>query len=71
MLHIPGVAMRENDKTTSPPSAPAVSDEVILKMAKEITVKFIEVGRIAPAGFASSFAEIYRAIERTVRGGKP
>lgn len=44
-----------------------ISDEAIFKVAKEIVVKFIEVGRLTPASFDESFARIYRAIERTVR----
>ncbi|EKD36306.1 MAG: hypothetical protein ACD_75C01558G0001 [uncultured bacterium] len=45
----------------------SVSDEAILKIAKEITVKFIEVGRITPASFATAFAGIYSTIDKTVR----
>lgn len=44
-----------------------VSDESILKIAKEIAVKFIEVGRITPASFDKDFPRIYSAIEATVR----
>jgi hypothetical protein len=62
--------MRDNDRKPSPAAETPMSDEIILKMAKEIAVKFIEVGRISPASFASSFATIYQAIEKTVREGK-
>lgn len=48
-----------NDKT--------VSDETILKISKEIAVKFIEVGRITPATFPATFATIYTTINQTVR----
>jgi hypothetical protein len=48
-----------------------VSDEAILKIAKEISVKFIEMGRITPASFDSTFEKIYTTIERTVRDSKP
>ena len=44
-----------------------ISDEALFKVAKEIVVKFIEVGRLTPASFDESFERIYRAIERTVR----
>lgn len=44
-----------------------ITDEVILKIAKEIAVKFIEVGRITPATFSTEFAGIYSTIEKTVR----
>lgn len=47
--------------------AESVSDESILKIAKEITVKFIEVGRVTPASFAADFKGIYTTIEQTVR----
>lgn len=45
----------------------SVSDESILKIAKEITVKFIEVGRITPGSFAADFRDIHQAIAITVR----
>jgi len=44
-----------------------VTDEAIFKVAKEIVVKFIEVGRLTPASFEENFDRIYKAIERTVR----
>jgi len=40
-----------------------------LQVAKEIVVKFIEVGRISPANFSEHFAEIYGEILSTVSGG--
>ena len=46
----------------------AISDEALFKVAKEIVVKFIEVGRMTPASFEDDFARIYRAVERAVRG---
>jgi hypothetical protein len=47
-----------------------VTDETILKIAKEVTVKFIEVGRVTPSNFSSAFTNIYKTIEITVRGDK-
>jgi len=44
-----------------------VSDEAILKVAKEIVVKFIEIGRLSPANFPETFEGVYRAIRDTVR----
>ena len=43
-----------------------IADEVVLKVAKEIAVKFIEVGRLTPATFETSFAKIYETIKETV-----
>ena len=44
-----------------------VTDETLLKITKEITVKFIEVGRITPASFETTFQNIYSTIATTVR----
>ncbi|MEK6202147.1 MAG: hypothetical protein N2A40_06985 [Desulfobulbaceae bacterium] len=44
-----------------------VSDETLLKVAKEIVIKFIEVGRLTPATFEQTFDSIYNTIKETVR----
>ena len=38
-----------------------------LQVAKEIVVKFIEVGRLTPSSFEETFDRVYKAVERTVR----
>lgn len=43
-------------------------NEQILRASKEIAVKFIEAGRISPAGFPELFKTIYFAVEETVKG---
>ena len=43
-------------------------DEQILRAAKEIAVKFIEMGRLSPNAFSEFFREIYQTIEETVKG---
>lgn len=45
----------------------SVTDETILKIAKEISIKFIEVGRITPVTFEQSFKNIFSAIDTTVK----
>jgi hypothetical protein len=45
----------------------SVSRETILKISKEIAVKFIEVGRITPATFPTTFKTIYSTINQAVR----
>ena len=45
-------------------------DEQILRTAKEIVVKFIETGRVSPAGFRDAFQNIYRSVADTVNEGK-
>ncbi|MDH5297555.1 MAG: hypothetical protein OEV91_00865, partial [Desulfobulbaceae bacterium] len=44
-----------------------VTDEAILKVAKEVVVKFIEVGRLSPANFNEIFQDVYRAVRDAVR----
>lgn len=40
-----------------------------LKAAREITVKFIETGRISPANFADIFPSIYNVILASISSG--
>jgi hypothetical protein len=46
-------------------------EEQVLRASKEIAVKFIEVGRLSPTGFADTFKTIYHSIDETVRGNPP
>ena len=43
-------------------------DEQILRTAKEIVVKFIEAGRVYPTSFHDTFVNVYRTVEKTVKG---
>ena len=43
-------------------------DELILKTTKEIVVKFIELGRLSPSTFDSTFKEMYQTVAETVKG---
>ena len=45
----------------------ASKDDQILRATKEVIVKFIEVGRLSPAGFHESFTSIYNTINETVK----
>lgn len=58
----------------SPEKKPAaettVSEETLLKLSKEIAVKFIEVGRITPANFPEAFKSIHAAIKASVAQDK-
>ncbi len=58
-------------KNTSPGNAETVgkpvADETILKVAKEVVVKFIEVGRLSPANFNETFQDVYRSVRDAVR----
>jgi len=46
----------------------ASMDEQILRATKEIVVKFIETGRVSPAGFHDFFKSVYRTVAEAVRG---
>jgi len=49
------------------PVGKPVPDDVILKVAKEVVVKFIEVGRLSPANFNETFQDVYRSVRDAVR----
>jgi hypothetical protein len=49
------------------PTSRPVSDEAILKVTKEVVVKFIEVGRLIPANFDETFKNIYKTVHDAVR----
>ncbi|MDY0131503.1 MAG: hypothetical protein RBR53_02435 [Desulforegulaceae bacterium] len=46
-------------------------NEQILRAAKEVIVKYIEVGRVSPAAFHENFEKVYRGIFNTVHNIKP
>ncbi|HYA02326.1 MAG TPA: hypothetical protein VEI04_04350 [Syntrophobacteria bacterium] len=41
-------------------------EEKILKVTKEIVVKFIEVGRVSPNQFGGFFQGVFQAVKATV-----
>jgi hypothetical protein len=43
-----------------------IADETLLKVSKEIAIKFIEVGRLTPASFETGFPKIFKTIKETV-----
>jgi len=53
------IRREENDMSSK-------NDEMILKTAKEIVVKFIEVGNISPTSFHDHFRNIYTTVEAAV-----
>jgi len=44
----------------------ASRDENILRVTKEIMVKFIETGRVSPAKFNEMFKNVYNTVKETV-----
>ena len=45
----------------------SISDDTVLKITKEIAVKFIEVGRLTPATFDETFKSIHRTISEAIQ----
>lgn len=41
-------------------------DEMILKIAKEVVIKFIELGRVSPTNFEATFRAVFWAVKKTV-----
>lgn len=61
-------AKQKNKEENIPePASRPVSDEAILKVTKEVVVKFIEVGRLTPANFDETFQNIYKTVHNAVR----
>ncbi len=46
-------------------------EEMILKTAKEVVIKYIEIGRLPLTGFDEAFRNIYKTIREAVRLEKP
>jgi hypothetical protein len=42
-------------------------DELALKVAKEIVIKFIEVGRLSLNSFDEAFTQVHEAVKDTLR----
>ena len=59
--------VKESADPTQPRIPRPVSDDTILKVAKEVVVKFIEVGRLSPANFDETFRDIYRSFRNSIR----
>jgi hypothetical protein len=64
-------AMPAHESPDKKPAAEAtVSEETLLKLSKEIAVKFIEVGRITPATFPEIFKGIHAALKDSITKDK-
>ena len=42
------------------------TDEVLIKVAKEIVIKFIEIGRLGPNTFEENWNSIYETLKKSV-----
>ncbi len=42
-------------------------EETVLKITKEIVIKFIEMGKVTPATFEETFNAVYRAVKNVTQ----
>ena len=61
------MATSKKTQSAPDPAVKTISEEAILKVAKEIVVKFIEVGRLSPSNVGETFQDVYNAVRDTVR----
>jgi hypothetical protein len=52
------------DQSTAKPLTPR--EELVLKVTKEIVVKFIEVGRLSPASFTETFHMVIDTVRQSL-----
>jgi hypothetical protein len=45
-------------------------DEKILRMSKEIVIKFIELGRVSPSNFDQQFRNVFWTLKDTLVGAQ-
>jgi hypothetical protein len=51
----------------NPPAPLTPREELLLKVAKEIVVKFIEVGRVSPSSFAETFRMVIDTLSQSLK----
>ncbi len=49
------------------PFSRPVTDEAILKVTKEIMVKFIEIGRVTPGNFEENYDKVFKTVKQSAQ----
>jgi hypothetical protein len=44
-----------------------ITDEAILKVTKEIVVKFIEIGRVTPGNFEEHYERVFNTVKQSAK----
>ncbi len=44
-----------------------ITDEAILKVTKEIMVKFIEIGRVTPGNFEEHYERVFSTVKQSAK----
>lgn len=65
LLRKGGAAMPRDQDSTGPLTP---REELLVKVAKEIVVKFIEVGRVSPASFADTYKMVIDTLRQSLKG---
>lgn len=55
-----------SEQQKSPYTRP-ITDEAILKVTKEIIVKFIEMGRVTPGSFEEHYERVFNTVKRSAK----
>ena len=53
-------------KSKEPENDMQPDDELILRVSKEIIIKFIELGRVSPTNFEENFKSVFWTLKNTV-----
>ncbi|MCI5150388.1 MAG: hypothetical protein D3916_13550 [Candidatus Electrothrix sp. MAN1_4] len=56
-----------NEQQKKQPYNRPVTDEAILKVTKEIVVKFIESGRVTPGNFEEHYQRIFHTVRQSAK----
>jgi hypothetical protein len=63
------MSQQAKQEPVSSKSNKPVTDELIMKITKEVVIKFIEVGRLSPTKFEETFQDVHRTIRDVAKGG--
>ena len=70
--HFPGkMTMSNQSQKKHDPLQKPVTEDAILRVTKEVVIKFIEVGRLSPGNFGETFDDIYTSVRSTVKKAQP
>ena len=58
--------MSRHSQTTEIPTT-VVAEETVLKISKEVVIKFIEMGRVTPSTFDDTFKKVHATIRETLQ----
>ncbi len=60
--------MSRHNQTNETPTT-VIAEETVLKISKEVVIKFIEMGRVTPATFDETFKNVHSTVRETLERG--